>query len=239
MGNYQLSQLSKCQSCFLKSVRSGSKLQPFFIPASNGFHFLPPVSAQPWLGCEGKTQARERLPGSLTSLGSISQFSSVNCQVTVDRKFAIIHFSSLTVQLKIHKTFPILYWKYKLKVYPPPSPEMAINSLIIVTRSPPPPRPDHRPRGHRGQPVSLGVSLARGQTPARSKNINIPIQRLIARLSADNGSDTRGHKSPPAHREKISSFLPPFIFSHDSTDFLRMNVVLSISCLLQERYFTL
>ena len=38
----------------------------------------------------------------------------------------------------------------------------------------------------------------------------------------------------PAHREKISSFLPPFIFS--STDFLRMNVVVSISCLLQERY---
>ncbi len=38
---------------------------------------------------------------------------------------------------------------------------------------------------------------------------------------------TPGHKSPPAHREKISSFLPPFIFSHDSTDFLRMNVVVA------------
>ena len=47
-----------------------------------------------------------------SSSASISQFSSVNCQVTVDRKFAIIHFSSQTSQrsarlIPIQQTVPI------------------------------------------------------------------------------------------------------------------------------------
>ena len=95
--------MSKCQFCFVKSVHSGSKLQPFFIPASNGFHFLPPVS-EPALGCEGET------PWFPDFLGL--NFPIFQCQLSSNRRqevcynpFLLSHRSLSPTQ--IHKTFPI------------------------------------------------------------------------------------------------------------------------------------
>ena len=53
-----------------------------FILASNGFHFRRPA------GAGAGNNVTLQLNG---SLASISQFSSVNCQVTVHRKCAVIH----------------------------------------------------------------------------------------------------------------------------------------------------
>ena len=93
---------------------------------------------------------------------------------------------------------------------------MGINSLIIVTALPLPLTVTTSP-GSQGQ-VSLaagqpGTLTDRGRCP-RSKNINIPIQKLIAGLSADNGSDT-GVTNLPAidvytHRLTEKRFPPSF-----------------------------
>ena len=64
--------------------------------------------------------------------------------------------------------------------------------------------------GSRGQ-VSLAAGQPGSDTGAgvRSKNINIPIQKLIAGLSADNGSDTGVTNLPPHTGSQRKDFLLP------------------------------
>ena len=148
MENYD--QVSQCQNLNFVFWKLSAQDQsyPFFIPASNGFHFLSPVSAQRWDVKWRKDSSAGETPWFPDFLGL--NFPIFQCQLSSNRRqevcynpFLLSHRPQSNSKSTKHSRSD---WKYyNWKSAPPRSPEMAINSLIIVTGSQPPPRPDHRP----------------------------------------------------------------------------------------------